>query len=225
MNIIEVLKTCILFHNFKDAEISSTLQEISYKQKQFAKGQVIALEGTDCSHLGIVLKGSIEIQKIYPSGKIITINRLTTGHIFGEAVIFSNHHAYPATIVSSAKTEIMFISKENIVKLCSYNEQFLSNFMTLLSNKILMLNSKVKSLSYKSIKQKIAHYILEEYNEQRKDALQLKGTKKGLAEQLGIPRPSLSRELINMKEEGIIAFKQNTLSILNFSALEDILTE
>lgn len=225
MNIIEALKKSILFQNFTERELSHKLEEIDYSIRKFAKGEVIALEGTDCSYLSIVLKGSTEIQKIYPSGKIITIDKLTTGHIFGEAVIFSNQHSYPATIISSVKTQVMFISKENIIKLCSSDNEFLSNFMTLLSNKILMLNSKLKSLSYKSIKQKIAHYILEEYYEQRKNIIQLKGTKKEIAEQLGIPRPSLSRELINMKEKGIIEFNNTSISILNFSILENILAE
>nr|WP_242949572.1 helix-turn-helix domain-containing protein [Clostridium pasteurianum] len=44
-----------------------------------------------------------------------------------------------------------------------------------------------------------------------------------MAEELGIPRPSLSRELVNMKKDGLIDFHKNTFKILNLEAMEDIL--
>ncbi len=44
-----------------------------------------------------------------------------------------------------------------------------------------------------------------------------------MAELLNIPRPSLSRELVNMKEEGIIDFYKNKIKILDLKKLEDSL--
>ena len=45
-------------------------------------------------------------------------------------------------------------------------------------------------------------------------------SKKEWADKLGVQRPSLSRELIKMKEEGIIDYDKDTISILNSSALK-----
>ena len=50
-------------------------------------------------------------------------------------------------------------------------------------------------------------------------------TKQKLSEILGIPRPSLSRELINMKELGIIDYSRDFIKILDKKKLEDLLTQ
>ncbi|MDW8801373.1 Crp/Fnr family transcriptional regulator [Clostridium sp. A1-XYC3] len=221
--IINILKNCILMKGFSEKSIEETLVNINYSLNNFNKGEVIALEGSHCSSIGIVIKGTVEVQRIYGSGKTITMSKLEVGNIFGEVIIFSNKNTYPATILASEQCQIMFISKDNILKLCSINSDFLSNFMTLLSNKILMLNKKLRNISYQTIRQKVASYILDQYKSENKLTFSLKCTKKEMAEQLGIPRPSLSRELISMKEEGIIDFERNLITIVDLDFLEDIL--
>lgn len=221
--VVRILKQCILMKGFSEELIEDILKDINYTINSFSKGEIIALEDSCCTSIGIVLKGTVEVQKIYASGKTITMSKLEVGNIFGEVIIFSNKSTYPATIAASNNCEIMFISKENILKLCSLNSIFLSNFMTLLSNKILMLNSKLRNISYQTIRQKIASYILDEYKAINKLTISLKCTKKEMAEQLGIPRPSLSRELINMKDESIIDFEKNNITILDLETLENIL--
>ena len=49
-------------------------------------------------------------------------------------------------------------------------------------------------------------------------------TKQKLSEILGVPRPSLSRELINMKDLGI-DYSRDFIKILNKEELENLLTQ
>jgi CRP-like cAMP-binding protein len=95
--------------------------------------------------------------------------------------------------------------------------------MSLLSDKILMLNKKLKNISYETIRQKISSYILEEYHQQKNLKIYLNCTRKEMADQLGIPRPSLSRELINMKKDNLIDFNKNLIFIKDIDSLEDLL--
>ena len=44
-------------------------------------------------------------------------------------------------------------------------------------------------------------------------------TKQALANSFGVQRPSLSRELIKMKEEGILDYDRRTIKILNFDKI------
>ena len=46
-----------------------------------------------------------------------------------------------------------------------------------------------------------------------------------MAELLNIPRPSLSRELMKMKEEGMIDYHRNRLKILDMDLLEKSLLD
>lgn len=213
----------ILFKGFKPEEIERALGAVNYSTRNFSKGEVIAIEGDQCNRIGIVMDGEIAVQKVYFSGKVVNLTKLSKGDIFGEVVVFSNHGQYPATIVSQKKAAVLFISRENIIGLCREDDKFLQNFMNLLSNKILMLNKKVENLSLKTIRQKICRFIIEEYKRQGKKRLKILATRNDMAESFGIPRPSLSRELVNMREEGLISFGKGYMEILDIEAIEEFL--
>ncbi|KDR94835.1 cAMP-binding domain of CRP or a regulatory subunit of cAMP-dependent protein kinases [Peptoclostridium litorale DSM 5388] len=213
----------ILFKGFKPEEIERALGAVNYSIRNFSKGEVIAIEGDQCNRIGIVMDGEIAVQKVYFSGKVVNLTKLSKGDIFGEVVVFSNHGQYPATIVSQKKSAVLFISRGNIIGLCREDDKFLQNFMNLLSNKILMLNKKVENLSLKTIRQKICRFIIEEYKRQEKKRLKILTTRNDMAESFGIPRPSLSRELVNMREEGLISFGKGYMEILDIEAIEEFL--
>jgi len=217
------LSTCILFKDFSDKDITNMLANTDYRTTSFSKDQIIAVEGENISSIGIILEGIIEVQKNYPSGRNVVINKMKQGNVFGEVIIFSQMNQYPSTIFSTSPSKVMFISKPDIIKLCSTNEKFLKNFMGLLSDKILFLNQKVRNLSYQTIREKIANYLTQEYTKQKSLIIKVPFSRKEMAEQFGTTRPSLSRELINMKNEYLIEFNKRTITIKDLDALEDAL--
>ena len=86
-----------------------------------------------------------------------------------------------------------------------------------------MLNERLTNLSYDTVRKKITNILLLEYARQRSSNLTLPYSRKKMAELLNIPRPSLSRELIKMKEDGLIDFYKNKFKILDLQSLEDSL--
>jgi len=221
--LIKALGTSRLFKGYDETEISDILLHTRYKSVSYSKNRIIALEGARASSVGIVLEGTVEIQKTYPSGRSITISRLFKGDIFGEAIIFSSSKCYPATIISVDFSRVFFLSEADILRLCSTSSLFLNNFMKILSNKILMLNERLKHLSYQTIREKISSYLTEEYKLQGSRKIKVPLTRREMAEQFGIARPSLSRELISMKKDGLIDFDKSSITIKDLKSLEDIL--
>ena len=187
-----------MFFTMNKEEIIDFFKDTYYQIKSFSQNDIIAIEGDECVAIGIVLSGSIDIKRML-SNKVIQMTSFGPGHLFGEVIIFSDVNKYPATVISSSKSEILFISRENFKQFTYTHPDFLEMFLRDLSNKILTLNKSIERLSYNSIRQKISNYILDEYNKQNSHLININMTKQKLAETLGIPRPSLSRELINMK--------------------------
>ncbi len=222
-NLKKSLQTSCLFKDFTEKDITNMLIETRYKITDFAKDEIIAIEGDQISHIGIILEGTVEIQKNYPSGKTITVTRMKRGKLFGEVIIFSEMKTYPSTVISTDDSKVLFISKPDIINLCRTHTVFLNNFMGLLSNKILFLNAKLRNLSYQTIREKIVSYLLDEYTRQNNLILHIPFSRKEMAEQFGTTRPSLSRELINMKNDGLIDFAKKTIEIKDLERLEDVL--
>lgn len=213
-----------MFYDMKPEEILNFFKDIDYTIKTFSAKEIIALEGDECKYIGVILDGTLDIKRML-SNKIVKMTSVGPGHLFGEVIVFSDVNKYPATVISSSKSEILFISKDNFIKFCYTHADFLEMFLKDLSNKILILNKSIERLSYNSIRQKISNYILDEYQKQGSRFINISMTKQKLAETLGVPRPSLSRELINMKELNIIDYSKDTIKILDLEALFKILDE
>ena len=123
------------------------------------------------------------------------------------------------------KASVAFIKKEDILKLFAVEDTILKNFISLLSDKIFVLNSKIKNISFKTVKQKVVNFILEQVNQQKNSKIVLKSSKEQISSYIGIPRPSLSRELMKLRDEGIIDFDKNTITVCDMEALEEELID
>jgi len=214
---------CPLFKDIKEERFTALMQTINYHVDNVKKNHIIAHEDDDCTSIGIILEGNIEVKKIYPSGKSITIAQLGQGKLFGEVILFSDKNKYPSTVMASTKAKILFMTKDSFSEICHQETSIMTNLLNILSKKILVLNNQLKSLSYESIRQKISNFLIQQYQKQNSPYLTLDVTRQKMAEILGVPRPSLSRELVNMKEDGLIDFHKNTVKILNLLALEEAL--
>ena len=219
--IIKTIKKNQLFIGLNDETIKNVLKEIKYYIKTYSKGEIIANEDDECRSLSLVLAGTVEIQRLYSNGKYIVLSRIFEGDVFGEALVFSKAKTYPATVIALSECKVLFINKSDVLKICSNEEKILENFVSLLSDKVFILNSKIKSISFKSIRQKVINYILNEVKGQKSNSIILKNTKEEIAALLGIPRPSLSRELINLRDMNYIEFNRKKITILDIESLEE----
>ncbi len=222
-SIADRLKDTVLFEGYTPAEIVALTDALPHRMSTFERGTPVAVEGARCGHIGLILRGSVEIQKVMASGRAQTLDRLEPGQVFGEALVFSRRRRYPATITATADTIIMFIPAGEIIRLCRREERFLENFLGLLSGKILMLNRRLQDLSHGSIRQKLAARILDLSRDGTSREVRLGVSRRALAEELGVSRPSLSRELGRMRADGLITFSGDTITILDPDALEDVL--
>jgi CRP-like cAMP-binding protein len=214
------LQDSSLFGGLAPEQIREIANRIEWTVRRYARGEVIAVEGEPCPWIGVIIAGSVLIQRTYPSGKTITIDTLGAGSSFGEALIFSDTGSYPVTVVSNQETTVVYLPREGVVRLCAQSPVFLENFLRMLSNRILMLNERIKGLSYQTVRQKVANFILEEFRRQGITVLELRHSRGEMADALGIPQPSLSRELAAMKAEGMIDFERKTITLLDLPMLE-----
>jgi CRP-like cAMP-binding protein len=92
--------------------------------------------------------------------------------------------------------------------------------MTFNANRTHFLAERLKFLSTKTIKGKLAQYILEKSNNMD---FMLDMNQTDLAEYFGVARPSLSRSLSEMINEEIISLKGKKGKILNFAKLKKLI--
>ncbi len=87
-----------------------------------------------------------------------------------------------------------------------------------ISNKLQFLSEKVRLTSLKTIKAKIAYYLLKE-SEGESD-FQLKTSKQEIANLFGVSRQALTNVMKQMHEDDIIYMERRKIKIVNRQALK-----
>lgn len=215
-----ILQHSGLFRRFTEKDLSDLFNNLDANLRDYVKDAAVAFEGEPCEHIGILLEGQVELHNLYPSGRTVTVTHLSPGDTFGEAILFTPQHLYPISITATQKSRILFVSRPALMQGLTRSPLLLENFLALLSGKLYMLNRRVKILSMDSIRQKLCDYFITLYKQQKNKTLRLPVNRQKLADLLGVQRPSLSRELIHMKEEGLIDYDKDTVKLLDLEGIE-----
>jgi len=196
---------------------------------------VLFNEGDPCTGIGMIMEGQLAMQKYSSSGDFATIELLGPGDIFGEYMIFGTRKNYTVTIEAVTNSKIIFISREMLMSILAQSPGAMNNFLTILSDRIQAQNRRISLLSQKSLRQKIANYLLELLRDQlekegespktiRKtvstQAVELPVSKEVVSRLLAMPRPSFSRELISMERDGLIRVSGRVIWLLDLDGLE-----
>ena len=73
---------------------------------------------------------------------------------------------------------------------------------------------KIKLLGQPSIREKIFFFLKEEIKKTGSNTVKLHMSKEELASMMSLNRPSLSRELMRMRDEGLIEYDRNSITLL-----------
>lgn len=221
LDFIYLLEHIDLFKELSLKDINELITDDSFNTKTYKKNSVIYFQNEKCTTLDIVLKGIISVQGIDDKGSYISISDFNMCDVIGGNLLFSHKNFYPMMVLAKTDATILHIKKDLILKLCQSNTSFLINFLQALSDKTLILTEKIKTLSFKSIRQCIIDYLIYEKYIQKSNIIKLTLTKKQLAEKFGVQRPSLSRELNKMRKEGLITYDAYSIEILDENALSN----
>jgi len=102
------------------------------------------------------------------------------------------------------------------------NNRVLKNFLDAISSRTQFLSNRIRFLSFKTIREKIAHYILAQTGEGN-DRIFLPQSQTNLADFFGVTRPSLARALHELEKEGIIRVERREITLLNKKKLNTLL--
>jgi len=224
MKWIKILEKVKIFDGIEKFELEKILTCIRPVERKYKKNEYITISEHKIEGIGILVLGEAMISKENYAGEISVIDKIGIGDVFGEVAAFSGTDKWPATIVALSDCVVLFIEANKIIsncpKMCIGHKQLIQNMLKIVSKKAINLNRKIDYLTMKSIRNKISNYLLENYNKKKKLKFEISLNRNELAAFLNISRPSLSRELIKMKEELVIDYKKSIFEIIDLEKLE-----
>lgn len=216
------LKRCPVFQGIDEKEASLLLEQVHYQIKVFKKHDIIALAGDQVKNLYIILKGSVSGEIHDYSGNTVKIEDIEAPRPLATAFLFGSENRFPVTVVARNDVTILSMPIDDFLKLLHLNTRLLKNFLNSISSRAQFLSRKLNFLSIKTIREKIANYILQKAGDCF-HSIELKNTQQELADLFGVTRPSLARVLSEMQKEKLIIIDKRTVTILNKEKLNKLI--
>jgi CRP-like cAMP-binding protein len=225
-NIINIIKNNQLFDNITEDEIKHILHCGNAKVVEYKDNQTVFLKDDTIKKMGIVLEGQFNLVSQKYNGTRVIVTTLEQNDLFGEALAFTSNKESPYDLVSSGNSKALILPYTiffNVCQeLCSFHNTLIKNMLTILADKITMLNSKMHILNAETLKGRIAVYLLTLHKKTNSMIFDMPMKRQELADFLNVKRPSLSRELSNMQQDGIIDVYRSTVKILDLEMLQEL---
>ncbi len=207
-----------LLRNMSGEDVEAALQCVGAYVREYQKEDYIFLENDKVGCVGCILEGSVQMIREDIWGNKTMLITMRDKELFGESFVCGKQETSSVAFVAGEKTLVLFLPFHRVMNSCScacaHHQKLVMNMVTLIAEKNGALISKIDIISKKTLREKIAAYLLTEAGVRNSGYFTISMGRVQLAEYLNADRSALSRELKLMKEEGYIDFEKNTFRIL-----------
>lgn len=194
-------------------------EEALFKQGKYIelkKGEVLHNPHDTCRAIGKVERGRLRLSRVLSSGKEIILKEFYPGEMFAELLVFTQDK-YPGWLIASESSLLVEVEFSHLLKYLE-NKKALISYISSISRKITHLTNTIEIMSLKTVKQKIAFFLLS----QGDAGVKLHLNVSHLAVCLGCSREAVSRTLSEMESERMISRERRFFWITNEDLLEDL---
>jgi CRP-like cAMP-binding protein len=215
-----------LFADMYEQEIEDCIKCSCAQVRGYEKNELIFNSLDTPTSVYVMIDGDILVCKDTLSGKRdIFLDVSKKGDVFGEVYLFMEKKTYEYYASALQKSTVLEIPKayfyHTCEKNCAHHTKLIRNMMKILAQKAYRFNLKLQILASGTLRQKIIRYLLENRNGDQ--AVQMNMNRETFADFLNVARPSLSRELLKMEDEGIIKLEGKKIVIPDPAELENFL--
>lgn len=225
-SITALLSRNCIFEGLTAEQIDEILPCIAHRVCTYGEQECVYEKGDEVRDLGVVVRGKLMVCDQDVDGKVTAVQDVEPNGMFGEVVVFSTDGSLPHRVIATEGTQVLFLSGDFFLQQCGKecanketHAEIVKNMLRFLSDKAILLNKKIAYLTAPDLKTKIAMYLCELYEVNRVATFNMPLNRDRLAEFFAVARPSLSRELINLKSQRVIDFYRSSVKILDVAAL------
>ena len=215
----EIILKSKIFKNIEENEVDLLLKCINNYRKTFKKGEIILREGEKTEYMGIVITGSVVVERADLWGNNTVLGVISPGGIFAETYSILNDEPLMINVYANEKSEILFLRTNEIFKTCekscNFHDQLILNLIRIASFKNLNLSRKILHTGPKTIRGKLLSFFSEWVKKEKSLSFSIPYDRQQLADYLSVDRSAMSNELSKMQKEGILEFKKNKFKIID----------
>lgn len=207
-----------LFTGIREEDLPAMLNCLGSFQKNYQKDEIILSESNEVRSVGILLSGIVHMIKEDADGYQTLLVTMKKGELFGESFSCGSHLDARVSFFAAAPCSVLFLPFYKVIHsckmTCTFHHRLIENMVRLISDKNVQLMQKIEVISKKTLREKIMAYLQNQSLEQNRRHFTIPLGRLELAEYLCADRSALTRELSNMKKDGLIWYEKNNFKLL-----------
>lgn len=216
---IDFLSKTPLFAGIAPQDIPTMLPCLGAYTKTYPKGSALFLTGDHLDVVGLVLQGSIRLESCDVWGNQNILDHIAPGQVFGEAYSCLPQQPLLVDILAGEESQVLFLQTSKVLHLCPqscpFHQALLSNLLSVMAQKNLKLNHKIRHTTPKTIRARLLSYLSQQATEQGSHSFTIPFDRQQLADYLCVDRSALSHELGKMQKEGLLTFSRSQFQLFS----------
>lgn len=208
-----------LFKAITDEEWNEMEQSKLFTLGNYSKGSIIFHYGEIINTIGIVIEGSVNIERVDIEGRRTILSNIPALSVFGESYALTHSRLMVDATASQNNTTILFINVDVLEskKSTAWSNKLKGALLSAALQKNIVLSNRIFCTTPKAIREKVETYLSFEAIKQNSYSFFIPFNREELADYLSVDRSALSKELGKMEREGLIEFRKNHFKLLSFS--------
>ncbi len=207
-----------LFASIDAQELETMLDCLSSTVRHFKKGDYIIRSGDNISWVGLVVAGSVHIQREDFWGNRTILSEIPESELFGESYACAPGRPAPVNAVATQNSTILFLDVRRIIptcpSACAFHARLIQNLISVLAFKNIMLTGKIEHISQRSIREKLLSYLSEQAQAAGTPSFDIPFNRQQLADYLCVDRSAMSNTLGQLRDEGVLTFNKSHFELM-----------
>ncbi len=180
-------------------------------ERALRAGQSLFRQGTRTVGLYEVVRGRVRLARVDRSGREVILHFASAGETIAEASLFSPTYHCDAAAVSDAVVRLY--PKALMLAEFQGNPKAARAFMAMLARQVMSLRTRLEQRNIHSARERIRHYLSVNLGHDGR-SVQLPGTLKDLAADLGLTHEAVYRTLSQMQKDGEVERLKGKIRVL-----------
>ncbi len=218
--LVSSLRCCQLFTGLSPEDLAVIAGFIQVLR--LAKDDSLFHEGEPSRGFYVVQTGAINVHRVSAAGKEQVIHVFRMGESFAEAALASPT-GYPANARAVEASTVLLIPKAPILELIGRRPDLALRMLGSMSAHLRVLVGALDDLTLKDVETRMLNWLVKHGRGPRGGVIELPGTKRVLAADLGTSSETLSRTLARLRDDRLITVAAKSIAVLDAPRLEAML--
>ncbi len=178
--------------------------------KNYNDGEYVFFQGDPADYIFAVKEGQVRLERSTIEGRSVSMHTAIAEETFAEAALFSK--VYHCNAVALMPTVIHAYSKNQILKILTSNTDIALSYIRQLSSQVRSLRTSLELRNILSARDRIIQYLLLAAHPET-GVVEFDKPLIDIAQELGLAKETLYRELSKMGAQGIIKREKNKIII------------